>query len=327
MKLIVSLSLIDAIKDELRQSLPEVKSSHRTEALARGLGWATNAAMRASLTSGVSERAALPGLFTDYLAQRGVEIASRALRDAVLRVQIRGVMAVHEQLTHHGFGVHEGDRISVTEWQKRYARSRAEMLEPPAIAQFERACEFLARLETTCAPTRVLGSYRLKHSAERWHRHRGADPDYVSNGMLLAAAYHLGLQVRRASRTAFTGYLNVSTASVRALEAERKPPLPQPEPGEPFRVLGKQYTQHGPYGFREGRFCYLPAGEAKAIRLRVSEHTPKHLLQLAPLDYWTAKFPPSSRRAPFDTQAAVDELFTRAGEAGLFDLDQFRQTS
>lgn len=323
MKHVISLSFVESIKGDLWRSMPEVKSSHLTEALARGLGWRTHAALRAALASGPAECTALPEAFAGYLAQRGIQVADRVLVNAILHRQIRAVMDAHKELTHHGFGVHEGDRISVAEQQKRYDESRAEMLEPLPVAEFERACEFLARLETTRAPTTVFTSYNLKHSAERWHRHRGADRDYVSNGMLLAAAYHLGLQVRRASRTAFTGYLNVSTASVRAQEDQRKPPLPQPERSEPFRVLGRLYPSSG-YG--GGRYCYLPAGEAKAITLHVREHTPKNLLRLAPLEYWVAKFPPRSRRAPFDSMAAVSDLFGRASEAGLFELNRFRQT-
>ena len=100
--------------------------------------------------------------------------------------------------SHHGFGVYDEERISVAEWRTRFAAGRAEMLEPAALAEFARACEFLSRLSRTQAPTKVLTTYNLKHSAERWHRHRGIegrwDQDYVSNGMLLAAAYHLGFQ-------------------------------------------------------------------------------------------------------------------------------------
>lgn len=324
MKLAVSLPLVESIKDELRQSLPEVKSSHRVEALARGLGWSANAALRAMLADGPSERDVVPPAFKTYLAERGFRVDDRALPDAILRAQIRAVMAAHEELTHHGFGVHQGDRIPVAEWRTRYASRRAEMLGGAALAEFERACEFLARLETTRAPTTVFSSYNLKHSAERWHKHRGIegrwDREYVSNGMLLAAAFHLGLQVRRVSRTAFTGHLNVSTASVRALEEERKPPLPQPEASEPFRVLGVLRATGG-----AGRYSYLPAGSGKPITLGADEHTPKNLLRLAPLEYWVAKFPPRNRRAPFDALAALSELVGSAAKVGIFEPDDYRR--
>lgn len=323
MRLAVSLPLVEAVKAELRTSLPDVKSSHRVEALARGLGWATNAAMRAALAAGPSDRVANAAAFHVYLAERGFAVADRALFDGVLRAQVRAVMASNGRLTHHGFGVYEEGRISVAEWRTRFAEGRAEMLESPALAEFERACEFLSRLSRTRAPTRVLTTYNLKHSAERWHRHRGIegrwDREYVSNGMLLAAAYHLGFQVKRASPTAFSGHLNVSTASVRALEDERKPVLPQPEPGEPFRVLGivhpSKLTPH--YG-------YLAAGGARPILLRPTAHTATNLLRLAPADWWASRFPPRSRRAPFDTLAAMSHLVGLAHEAGFFEPAAFR---
>jgi hypothetical protein len=162
-------------------------------------------------------------------------------------------------------------------------------------------------------PTRVFNSYSLKHTAERWHRHRGIEGrwerGYVSNGMLLAAAWHLGLHVRRASSSSFTGFLNVSTASVRARDNEQKPQLPQPEQGKPFRVLGCSH----------GVVSYLPAGATKPVSLRPSAHTPQNLLRLAPLAYWVSLYPPPTRRAPFNTDAATAELFETAGRMPIFD--------
>ncbi|HEV7264741.1 MAG TPA: hypothetical protein VGN83_07475 [Falsiroseomonas sp.] len=323
MRLTVSLPLVEAVKTELRISLPDVKSSHRVEALARGLGWATNAALRAALAVEPSDRIADPGAFHAYLAERSVAVPARALFDGILRAQVRAVMGSNDRLTRHGFGVYDEGRISVAEWRTRFAASRAEMLEPAALGEFERACEFLSRLSRTQAPTKVLSTYNLKHSAERWHRHRGIegrwDREYVSNGMLLAAAYHLGFHVRRASPTAFTGHLNVSTTSVRTLENERKPLLPPPEPGEPFRVLGRVHPTE-----LRARYGYLAAGEAKPVLLSPAAHTPRNLLRLAPVDWWVSRFPPRSRRAPFDTLAAMGHLFSRASEVGFFEPTAFR---
>jgi hypothetical protein len=323
MKLAVSLPLVEAVKAELRTSLPDVKSSHRVEALARSLGWATNAAMRAALAAGPSNRVADPGPFHAYIAERGFAMPARTLFDGILRAQVRAVMASNDRLTHHGFGVNEEERISVAEWRIRFAAGRAEMLEPAALAGFERACEFLSRLSRTRAPTRVLTTYNLKHSAERWHRHRGIegrwDREYVSNGMLLAAAYHLGFQVRRAGPTAFSGHLNVSTASVGAVEDERKPFLPQPEPGEPFRVLGIVHPNK-----LTPRYGYLAAGGSKPILLGPTAHTATNLLRLAPADWWVSRFPPRSRRGPFDTLAAMSHLVGLAHAVGFFDPTAFR---
>jgi hypothetical protein len=51
----ITLADIERIKDALRASLPDVKSSHRVEAIARGLGWHTNASMRAALAAAPTE--------------------------------------------------------------------------------------------------------------------------------------------------------------------------------------------------------------------------------------------------------------------------------
>ena len=312
MDIIVSLSTVDILKRILGQALPEVKSSHRAEAMARGLGWGTNAAMRAALAGAPANQTIEPVAFTDYLAKRDFIANERVFPNAVLSAQIWAVREANPELSRYGFGVYEENRISVMEWRKRKAESRAEMLGAQAIAEFERACEFLLQLQKTQAPTRVLTSYKLKHSAERWHRHRGIegrwDRDYVSNGMLLTAAYHLGFQVRRTSRTSFSGYLNVSTASVRAIEEQRKMPLPQPEDGDPFRVLGHDH----------GKFHYLRAGTNLPITLSAGAHTPKRLLRLAPIDYWVSRFPTRDRRAPFNTMAVIDHLFRLAHTAGIF---------
>ena len=297
----------------MRRELPRVKSSHRVEALARGLGWSTNAAMRAELAEAPLPRTVQPDAFVAYLEKHDFAVKGYHFAQAVRRVQIRTVMNAHPELTRHGFGVREERRLSSDEWRRRYEAGRSEMLEVSAIGEFERALEFLAMLETTKGPTQVFSSYNLKHTAERWYEHRGIEGRwervYVSNGMLLVAAWYLGLQVRRASPSAFTGFLNVSTASVRAKDDERRPQLPQPEQGKPFRILG---SSHGVYS-------YLPAGATKPVSLRPSAHTPQNLQRLAPLAYWVSLYPPRNRRAPFNTEAAYIELFQVAGRMPIFD--------
>lgn len=102
--------------------------------------------------------------------------------------------------------------------------------------------------------------------------------------------------------------------------------LPQPEAGEPFRVLGRVQRSDLSvrYGYGTACYGYLAAGEAKPILLSPTAHTPGNLLRLAPADWWTSRFPPRSRRAPFYTLAAIDHLFSRANEVGLFEPTAFR---
>ncbi len=66
-----SLSDIERIKQELAALLPAVKSSHRVEAIARGLGWNTNAALRAELAGAEIERTVDDRAFIDYLKDHG----------------------------------------------------------------------------------------------------------------------------------------------------------------------------------------------------------------------------------------------------------------
>jgi len=317
-KISVTREALEAIKADLRRTLPEVKSSHRAEAIARGLGCRTNAGMLAALANGRAECVPNPDAFITFLAERGhAAVDGRALVRAALRVPIRSVMAAHEELTYFGFGVYDYDHpsLSVDEWPRGYGAQREEMLNDHPVDQFERACEYLSQLEVTGTFNRRHTSYNLKHAAERFHRRRGIQggPDRVcvSNGMLLVAAHHLGLRVRRTHRNSFTGQLNVSWDSVRNLDS----PLPQPEDGQPFSVLGCDDE--------EMRYFFLPAGSKKVVSLRPRAFSPANLLRLAPLDYWVGLFPPRNRQAPFDTREAMVSLMIRAGDAGYFNPDKY----
>lgn len=152
MKFAVTQRAVEAIKSDLRERLPLIKSSHRSEAIARGLGWRTNAAMRVSLAGGDAERVMDADSFVAYLRGHDFDADGRHFARAGLRVQVRAVMEAHEQLTSFGFGVYQEGRISVEEWRKRYAESRAEMLSDAAVEEFERAIEFLGSLELTRRP-------------------------------------------------------------------------------------------------------------------------------------------------------------------------------
>jgi len=85
----ISLSKIDILKKELGILLPDVKSSHRVEAMARGLGWNTNAALRAELAEGPSIRMVDEARFDSYLAEHGfTNIRNGVLAEAVVRADI-----------------------------------------------------------------------------------------------------------------------------------------------------------------------------------------------------------------------------------------------
>jgi hypothetical protein len=319
-KIIMSPETVDTIKADLRRSLPNVASSHRIEATARGLGWATNAAMRAALVSGPVEREVQDDAFASYLSAHDFAVDRRVFIQAALRVQIGVVMIAYPQLTHFGFGVYGERCLSVEAWQAEVAKNRESMFSEGAICEFELACEYLLQLDTIKTPNRKHSSYGLKHEAERYHRRRRfaerKGEAYVSNGMLLTAAYHLGMKVVRVAWDSPNAFLNISSRSVSELASNRKP-LPQPEPGQHFRVLGHN----------RGSFFYVPSGSKRVVALRAAAHTPAKLVQLAPLDYWTSHFPPRDRRSPFNSAAAMENLFFQARTAGIYEPPTPSRTS
>jgi len=73
MKFAISLTEVERMKDAVRASLPDVKSSHRVEALARGLGWNTNVALRRRCRcarGSQSRRSCLPSLSAGTFLRR-----------------------------------------------------------------------------------------------------------------------------------------------------------------------------------------------------------------------------------------------------------------
>lgn len=74
---------------------------------------------------------------------------------------------------------------------KNFPENRADFLKRDAAEEFVRAAEWLAAEVARGTLGRSKGSYSLKHDAEE------ATGGYISNGMLIAAAIHMGLKVRR----------------------------------------------------------------------------------------------------------------------------------
>lgn len=86
MKALLSLADIKSVKNELIKILPNVKSSHRVEAMARGLGWNSNAHLRAELKRGAQLRSPDNYIFLEYLKERGFTVTRfDALEEAVRR--------------------------------------------------------------------------------------------------------------------------------------------------------------------------------------------------------------------------------------------------
>jgi hypothetical protein len=109
------------------------------------------------------------------------------MRSDQARIQIQRVMEQCPKITVNGLGF--GNLIELLDHELRFQDARLEMLSECCCRQFCSAVSWLAQCGRTKGIARGETSYGLKHEAERWAGH------YISNGMLIAAAIHLGFIV------------------------------------------------------------------------------------------------------------------------------------
>lgn len=136
------------------------------------------------------------------------------LQEELLRTQVNAVQAREPCLTAFGFGVYEQDQRTAHDVEVEFRGERDEMLTFPCLGEFALCCKWLGRLTHTKTVNRKFTSYGLKHRVEHMCG------TYISNGMFIASAVHMGFLVRRAGPTSPNCYLNVSTGSIRSFEAE-----------------------------------------------------------------------------------------------------------
>lgn len=198
---------VAALKGDLTRALPAIKSSHRAEALARALGLATNAALRAALANMDGDSAALDATaFSDFLAQRAGPVDTRSLYRAAARVAIGAVMQREPSLTSWGYRIgrpqrgDDGRYETDAQRQTRFEAARNEMLTDGCVEEFLRALVLVQLLAPIKSINRHAGSYGLKHRAEKlpsfYPDGSRLGPNYVSNGMLMAAALHAGYRYK-----------------------------------------------------------------------------------------------------------------------------------
>jgi len=222
MNLSIASHDLDPLKGHLLALLPQAQSSHRAEALARGLGFGSNAAMRASLADAPADCEVDNRAFVDFLKSRDVaDVPWNTLSEAVVRVKlvdrraaIAAVMEHQPELGSRGFRTWDGRR-TVKENADEFRANREEMLEPSSVDEFMRAIAFLQTKEKARTVSRKGTSYGYKHEAERFHRERAprANP-YVANGLFIAAALHLGFTVKRDGNGP-NAFINIASAPVR----------------------------------------------------------------------------------------------------------------
>ena len=211
MKAQFSVQDIDNLKRELGHLLPNVKSSHRVEAMARGLGWNTHAALLVELRHGPSERLVDDRVFTGYLKEHQfLDTRFDGLGEAVVRCKfarirdaIKAVMDREPVLARWGFGYSKDRKKSLDERRLEFQANRAKLLTPLGIDEFLLAREYLSYYPCRRSINYRASSYGLKHGAERFHHERGVAGAYVGNGSLIAAALDMGFNYRAEGPNAY----------------------------------------------------------------------------------------------------------------------------
>lgn len=207
MSLFLSIKLgpssVDVMKGFMTRALPDVKSMHRCEALARGLGYRTYAALLASgdVTAGVDS-----GAFLGYLAEHGFEVEGYHVFRAAALSALHDVADAHPRLTVWGIGVGEYRRAengrpeTRQSYVERVRQARHALTSDVSTAPFLLSLALLQRLPSTGTVRPGPGSYRLKHIAEnyacQYPSGEALGPQYVPNGLLIAAACHAGFRFK-----------------------------------------------------------------------------------------------------------------------------------
>lgn len=170
----VTIENIAIIKDDLRKTIPNVKSSHRCEALARGLGFRTYNSLLNYQSSHPSVSVSADGsIFRSYLLKREFETNTGPFYRAVAKAAIYSVMTKERRLTAWGFGAGgpqrnpDGSYQTAGEYFQRIQSEKAELLSDYAIDPFLLCLALLRRVERT-KTVRSGNSYWVKHIAENF---------------------------------------------------------------------------------------------------------------------------------------------------------------
>ena len=186
MKAQFNQSNIDCVKRELSRLLPNVKSSHRVEAMARGLGWSSNASLRAELAQKKSaERMVNDHTFKNYLDERKFSNTEfGTLGEAVTcclfareRRVIEELLVQEPRLTSDGLGIVEEFRKPSVQRQREFEERRKGLTSSRGVQEFFRGVRFLSEFGQRKTINRKIGSYGLKHQAEDFFRFRGTEED------------------------------------------------------------------------------------------------------------------------------------------------------
>jgi len=205
--ILATSATIDAVKAELLKTLPDVKSSHRCEAIARGLNFRTYASLLTAVRSTSPVVATAHGVaFSTYLQAHGFDVSPQPFYRAVVRVAIRAVLESTPKLTASGIGVGEPRRKPDGKWenwrdqQVKFVKDREELLSDYAVEPFLLSLALLKKVEPTKTIRPSPSSYWIKRIAENYActypEGNKLGPQYVTNGIFIAAAIHAGFKIK-----------------------------------------------------------------------------------------------------------------------------------
>ncbi|MBN9555890.1 MAG: hypothetical protein J0H61_14685, partial [Alphaproteobacteria bacterium] len=148
----LSASILKTIKTGLANSLPNVKSSHRCEAAARGLGFKSHAALLATLKdSSIIVVQADAARFKSYLSIHQFDVTPEPFYLSVGRVLMMKVLETEPRLTSWGYGIGkrerdlDGKRPTIEEHIQKFTVERNYLLRDSAIQEFLQALAFLSK--------------------------------------------------------------------------------------------------------------------------------------------------------------------------------------
>ena len=162
--ILVSADRLGAIKNDLTRRLPDVKSMHRCEAIARGLGFQTYASALAAVKMEAPRLAKVRGdIFTAYLAEHAFTVAPRLIYYASAKIALQDVSNRAPKLTMWGIGVGRPRRKEDGSWENgrdlsaKFKANRAELIGDGAVKPFLTSLAFLERVKPTKTVRRGRG--------------------------------------------------------------------------------------------------------------------------------------------------------------------------
>jgi hypothetical protein len=192
----ISNRSISIIETALSRSLPVVSQHQRREALARGLGLSSSAALHESLISPAAGPVVGNGqAFAACLARWDHQVNDAAFYNAAALSALDVVAGFLPLLGRSGYGSLPPGQTAPDGFVDA---DRTELAEAIAVPGFLQAVHFLQSAPRMLGKRPRACSYSLKHLAERhsaaWSDGSRVGTGYVTNGELIAAGIYLGFE-------------------------------------------------------------------------------------------------------------------------------------